>query len=273
MGVVVILREAVPIVLERIERRGGDDAGLAHRAAQHLFLAPGFLDEVLRAGQRGADRRAQALGVVEPQRVGAGGVILRAGAGFDSGVAQAGAVHVDGEAGIVRDLGHAPQRFDRPDRAEAAVRRVLDRHQPRARGVAAVGVAKRRLHLVGGEHAIWAVQHADHHARIGRGAAGLGVDDMGGLVGDDLVAQPAMDPDGGLVAHGAARHENRVFLAQDLANAVAQAVDGGILVLLLVAHLCLGHGLAHAGGGLGFGVAVEVDKAVLHGGFRSPAPP
>ena len=51
-GVVVVLGEAVPVVLQRIERGGGDDAGLAHRAAQHLLLAPGFLDEVLGAGER-----------------------------------------------------------------------------------------------------------------------------------------------------------------------------------------------------------------------------
>ena len=49
MGVVVILGQAIPVVLQRIERGGGDHAGLAHRAAQHLLLAPGFLDEVLGA--------------------------------------------------------------------------------------------------------------------------------------------------------------------------------------------------------------------------------
>ena len=51
VGIVVVLGQAVPVVLQRIECRRGDDAGLAHRAAQHLLLAPGFLDEVLGAGE------------------------------------------------------------------------------------------------------------------------------------------------------------------------------------------------------------------------------
>ena len=173
----------------------------------------------------------------------------------------------------MRDLGDALQGRERPHRAEAAVGGVLDRDQPRARRIAAVGIAQRGLDLVGGEHAVGAVEHADHDARIGGRAAGLGVDDVGGPVGDHLVAQPAMDADGGLVAHGAARHEDGVFLAEDLADPVAQPVDGGVLVLLLVAHFGLGHGFPHAGRRLGLGVAVEIDEPILHGVLCSPAPP
>ena len=101
----------------------------------------------------------------------------------------------------------------------------------------------------------------------------LGIDDVGGAVGDHLVAQPAMNADGDLVGHGAARQEDRVLLAQKLADALAQAVDGGVFHLLLVADLGVGHGLPHAGRGLGLGVAVEVDETVLHGVSCSPAPP
>src|SRR5689334_7301362 len=81
--IVMVLGKAIPVVLEGIDRCGGNHAGLAHRAAQHLLLAPGFLDEVLRARDAGADRRAQALGVVEPERVDAGCVVAGLGPGFD----------------------------------------------------------------------------------------------------------------------------------------------------------------------------------------------
>jgi hypothetical protein len=82
-----------------------------------------------------------------------------------------------------------------------------------------------------------------------------------------------MDANCSLIAHRAARHEDSVFLAQNLANTIAQPVDGGILVFLLVAHFGVGHGLAHGGGGLGFCVAVEVDETILHGVSCSPASP
>ena len=54
---------------------------------------------------------------------------------------------------------------------------------------------------------------------------------------------------------------------------LAQTLDGRILVFLLITHLGLGHCLAHAGGGFRLGVAVEVDKPVLHGVSYSPASP
>ena len=85
--------------------------------------------------------------------------------------------------------------------------------------------------------------------------------------------RPAMDADGDLVGHGAARQEDGVLLAQKLADPLAQPVDGGVLHLLLVAHLGVGHGLSHAGRGLGLGVAVKIDETVLHGVSCSPAPP
>jgi len=141
---------------------------------------------------------------------------------------------VQGDACIARDLSHALHGGERPYRAEAAVGRVLDRHQARARGVAAVGIAQRGLDLLAGEHAVGAFDRADHDAGIGGRAAGLGVDDVGGAVGDHLVAQAAMDADGDLVGHRAARQEERVFLAQKLADALTQPVDRGVFHLLFV---------------------------------------
>src|SRR6059058_1446574 len=44
----VILGEAVDVVVERVERRGGEDAGLPHRAAEEVLALPGALDQLLR---------------------------------------------------------------------------------------------------------------------------------------------------------------------------------------------------------------------------------
>ncbi len=220
-----------------------------------------------------ADRRAEALGVVEPQRVDAGAIVAGLGARLHDGVAKPRAVHVHGKARAARHLGDALQGGEWPHRAVAAVRGVLDRDQPRARGVAAIGVADRGLDLLAGEHAVRAVEHADHDASVGGGTAAFGIDDMRGPVGDDLVAQPAMDADGNLVGHRAARQKDRILLAEKFADPLAQALDRGILVFLLVADFGLGHGLAHAGGGFGFGIAIEVDETILHGVSCSPASP
>ena len=43
-GVGVIFGQAVDVVLERVERAGGDDAGLAHAAAECFAMAAGLAD-------------------------------------------------------------------------------------------------------------------------------------------------------------------------------------------------------------------------------------
>ncbi len=71
-GVRVVLGQPLDVVVERVQAGGGEDAGLAHRAAPHLLVAPGAADQLLRPGEDRADRRAEALGEVEPRAVEAG---------------------------------------------------------------------------------------------------------------------------------------------------------------------------------------------------------
>ena len=58
-GVRVVLGQPVDVMVERVERAGGDDPRLAHRAAEHLLVAPRLVDQLARAGEAGADRRAR----------------------------------------------------------------------------------------------------------------------------------------------------------------------------------------------------------------------
>ncbi len=72
------------------------------------------------------------------------------------------------------------------------------------------------------------------------------VEDMGGLVREDLVTGPAMGQHGHHVAHRAGRQEHRRLPCRAApADALAQCVDGGIVAALLVADLRARHRLAH----------------------------
>ena len=65
----VILGQPRDVVLERVEAGGGEDAGLAHAAAEHLAPAVRAVDERLRAREQRADRRAEPLGQADADGV------------------------------------------------------------------------------------------------------------------------------------------------------------------------------------------------------------
>ena len=57
----VIVGEALDVVVERVEARRGDDARLAHGAAEHVLQAAGLRRELGRGGEQRAERAAEAL--------------------------------------------------------------------------------------------------------------------------------------------------------------------------------------------------------------------
>src|SRR5579863_2704100 len=65
----VIVREAVDMMVERMEAGGSADAGLAHRSAEALLPAPDLVDEIAGARDHAADRRAEPLGEIDPGRI------------------------------------------------------------------------------------------------------------------------------------------------------------------------------------------------------------
>src|SRR6185369_7201447 len=68
-GVRVILGEAVDHLLQRDDAGRRDHTGLPHPTAQHLAHAPGLVDELGGPADHRADRRRQALGDTERDRV------------------------------------------------------------------------------------------------------------------------------------------------------------------------------------------------------------
>ena len=134
-GVGVVFGQAVDVVLERVERAGGDDAGLPHAAAERFAMAAGLADQIGRAAEGGADRRTEAFGEADADGVEVAGPIGGRNAGGDDGVEQAGAVEVAGQAvvgGPAADFGDGVVRLDA---AGAAVVRVLQADEPRADAV------------------------------------------------------------------------------------------------------------------------------------------
>src|SRR5690349_4274308 len=97
-GVGVVFGEAVHHLGEGEDAGGGEDAGLAHATAEQLADAAGFLNEVARAGEDGADGGAEALGEAEHDAIHLGGEPRGGDAESDGGVEEARAIQMNGEA-------------------------------------------------------------------------------------------------------------------------------------------------------------------------------
>ncbi|MFM1941617.1 MAG: hypothetical protein RI897_599 [Verrucomicrobiota bacterium] len=69
LGVEVIFSEAVAVVFEGVEGGGGEDAALAHGAAEHFAEAAGAVDEVGGTAEGGTDRGAETFREADAYRV------------------------------------------------------------------------------------------------------------------------------------------------------------------------------------------------------------
>ena len=98
----MILREALDVVLERIDSRGGEDPDLAHGSAQHLANAARPLDEIPAADEHRSRRRSQPLRQTHRHRVEARAQILHRHAELDRGIENARAVEVNGKVAPAR---------------------------------------------------------------------------------------------------------------------------------------------------------------------------
>ena len=121
-----------------------------------------------------------------------------------------------------------------------------------------------------GHEAVLRGHHAGHHAREGRHAGDLVVDDVGAGFGQHLVAGTSENANGHGVGHGARRHEDGGLEAEERRGQSLQPVDRGVFPVVVVAHLGLRHGLAHGGRGPSHRVGPQVDGALgrVHGSAR-----
>ena len=261
----MVVGEPVDHVLERVDAGRGDDAGLAHAAAEHLAVAPRLGDELLRAAEHGADRAAQALREAERDRV---AVRREAGdrdAELHGGVEDARAVDVHGQAVLVGDVADGGEVFFVEDGAAGAVVRVLDADEAGARVVLVVR-SDRAADGCRDRGGLWRrCARVQAEAADEPGAAGLVLDDVRSFADDDLFAAlRAVRELRDEVALRAAGDEERGLLAEHLGGHLLQAVDRGVAGEDVVAELSVGDRLAHLRRGQRHGVAAQVDGLVRH---------
>ena len=100
------------------------------------------------------------------------------------------------------------------------------------------------------------------------GAAQLGDEQVGVLLGHDLTARLGERSQRDLVRHRRGRDEDRFLLAEQLRGAALELVDRGVLAPLLVTDLGGRDRRAHLRRRLGLGVRAEVDHHAPFGAFH-----
>jgi hypothetical protein len=136
----VILRQTTDVVLERVEAGGGDDARLAHRAAEDLPRSPCLLNEFTLPKKKRARRAPQPLRQAGRHRIEPRAQILDPDLLLDRGIEDARAVQMRGETSSPRQRESLLEVISRQN---AAGNGVLQREQARLGEVRVVGLDRR----------------------------------------------------------------------------------------------------------------------------------
>ena len=137
--------------------------------------------------------------------------------------------------------------------------RVLHRDRFLPREVIVFAAAQDGRDVLGSEDAVPPVEHHALRAPQRRDRAALVVDDVRAAVADDLVALARERTERDLVRHRPGGRPDGRFLAEQGGDPFLEAVDGRVVAEDVVADLRVVHGLAHAGAGLGDGIAPQID--------------
>ena len=188
----MVLGQAVDVMLQGVEGTGGKDAGLAHPAAQQFAVPAALVDQLPRAGQGRADRRAQPLAETDAHGI----EVLRPAGG---------AVQMGPQSVLPGPAADGLDVLVWQDLSAAAVVGVFQADQPGADQVGVVG-ADQPLDLLQPHHAVPALDRpGGDSAELGV-AALLVVEDVAARLADQLVAGPAVQPHADQVRHGAGGH-------------------------------------------------------------------
>ena len=262
-GAGVVVGEPVDVVLQRVDTRRGHDAGLAHRPPEHVLETAGPKHQLGGAGDDGAERAAEALRQADRHRVGALGDPRSGNAERDRCVEEPRAVEVEPEAELAAAVDHGVELLERPDAAAGAVVGVLDRDDSRLRRVEVVVEARRRTDLLGADPAVLPVERPGHETGEGGRPAELRDQDVGALLGEQLVARLAVEPERDLVRHRRRGDVDGLLVTEKLSRPLLEQVDGRVFPLLLVADLGRRHRLAHCWRRLRLSVRPEVDHGEI----------
>ena len=176
--------------------------------------------KVARTGERAADRRAEALGKINPGEVPARRHVAGTDADRDTRIQQPRAVHMGGEAVsylAISTISSSAVFFQMVPPPILAVCSTLTRFAAAVARARVKGGAK----AVGRELSVVAGQWRDLEAAKRCMRAAFAGDDVRAHMGEDFVARAATDQRRRDVAHGARRHEHGGFLAEQFGDAFA----------------------------------------------------
>ena len=215
LGVGVVLGQPVDVVVQRVQARGGEEAGLPHRRRRTACGCAGPC-AIRSFGPSSAEPTGAPEPLAEADRDG----VERARPTPPRGRRSRPSRSRGG-----RRRGASPARSSAPssqiawiassgvDRAAAAVVRVLQADEPGADGVHVVR-ADLAFEVGDVEQPVVAVDRAAGDAAERRRAAGFPEVDVAGRFEEDFVLRPAVDADRDLVRHRARWDEQRRLLAE-----------------------------------------------------------
>lgn len=257
----VVLGQARRHLFERNEAGSGQDARLAHAAAEGFAVDARLGDERAGADEHGADGCAETLGEAEHDGIEAGGERADVEAEMSRGIEDACAVEVGGQVAFADFV---PDLFQDGQGSADAAAHVVGIFKRDEGGVGAETAAREDgwCDVVPGEDGVGRRDGAQLAAGKCGGGGHLPVEDVGAGFAENLLTGTGVEADGDLVAHGAGGDEDGGFAGEDFGGAAFEQIDGGIFAIDVIADDSLSHGGAHGGGGLGEGIAAEIDDGV-----------
>ena len=87
---------------------------------------------------------------------------------------------------------------------------------------------------------------------------------------DDFITATGLRHNAQLIAHRTAGDKHRSLFTQNTGSLGLQQIGGGVILIYVIAHSSLPHGLTHGLGGLGHSIASQVNIAFFfhHGSLR-----
>ena len=207
--------------------------------------------------------RSSSLREAHVHGIGHAGEFLGRIAGCDACIEESRTIDVDVDVVLAGHLGHRLESGEGPHASTAAIVAVLDRDHPGSR-VVDVSMPNRGCDRFGVEEPARPVDSMNHAAGEGGRPSRLVVDDVVVVMRDDLVATLADGSDRQLIGHGSRGCEEGRFLAEDPRNLPFKGDDRGLVAENVVAKGCGTHRVPHRLGGLGDGVAPQIDFVGAH---------
>ncbi len=186
-------------------------------------------------------------------------IFLRRDAGGGASIPQTRAIQMHRQAVLVGEPANTFDFLKRENRAAGQVVRIFQRDQTAARKIISLA-AQSRFDLPGGDNAMSAGKRTRLHTAQCRHGAGLVMQKMCTSLADNLIARLRLAMQRNLVAHGAAGNKQCGLGAQKLGHYLLQVIHRWVFTKNIVTHFRFRHGLAHAGGRPGNGIAAQIDQ-------------